>query len=126
MILERLTEHYERLAGNTAATAQLARRGFSWQKMSFCVMLNSDGTLQGFQSLLEPDGKRLVPREMLVPGEAKSSGSGFNPGLLWDNSAYMLAFKTDDQNPGRTRESFEWFLKRHLEIEHQVDHRWFS
>lgn len=117
MILQRLVEHYDRLPAGA-----MAQPGFSWQKISFCVVLDKDGRLQGFQSLLDSEGKRLVPRKMLVPGETKPSGSGINPCLLWDNSSYMLGFKADDTKPERTRESFEAFRQRHLEVEKQVNH----
>src|SRR5579872_6614541 len=126
MILQRLSEHYDRLIGHRETSMQLARPGFSWQKISFCVVLNADGQLQSFQSLLESAGKRPIPRQMLVPGETKPSGSGINPGLLWDNSAYMLGFKAGDTTPKRTRESFEAFRKRHLEMRPQINHPWFE
>jgi len=126
MILQRLAEHYDRLASNRGTAGEIAPPGFSWQKISFCVVLQPDGRFQSLQALLEPEGNRLLPRQMLVPGEAKSSGSGLNPGLLWDNSMYMLGFKADDSKPDRTRASFEAFRKRHLETEKRVSHPWFT
>ena len=126
MILQRLVEYYDRLAEDSQHIDALAKPGFSQQKVSFCVVLNRDGSLQQFQSLLDPVGKRLVPRMMLMPGQAKPSGSGINPCFLWDNAAYMLGYKPDDPKPKRTAESFKAFRSRHLEAEKEVDSKAFS
>jgi CRISPR-associated protein Csd1 len=63
---------------------------------------------------------------MIVCGNAKPSGSGINPGFLWDNPAYMLGYRADDPRPKRTRESFEAFRQRHLDSEKGVSDPEFS
>jgi CRISPR-associated protein Csd1 len=120
MILQRLVEYYDRLAGDPQWADSLAKPGYSVQKISFCVVLEADGTLQQFQSLLDSNQKKQLPRQMLVPGQSKPSGSGINPCFLWDNAAYLLGFKPDDPKPTRTRETFEAFRDRHLEVEQGV------
>lgn len=126
MILQRLVEYYDRLANGTPSDQVMATPGYSWQKVSFCIVLYPDGRLQALQSMLERESKRLVPRELLVPGTAKPSGSGLNPCLLWDNATYMLGFKTDDPNPKRTIASFEAFRERHFDLEKEINHPWFT
>jgi len=98
MILQRLAEHYDRIAAAGDQDKRLPPRGFSRQKVSFCVVLNSDGTLNTFQSLMEQDGKKQIARKMTVPGFTKSSGSGQNPCFLWDNAAYILGYKANDKS----------------------------
>ncbi|HWE95173.1 MAG TPA: type I-C CRISPR-associated protein Cas8c/Csd1 [Tepidisphaeraceae bacterium] len=120
MILQRLVEYYDRLAGDPQWADSLAKPGYSVQKISFCVVLETDGTLQQFQSLLDSNQKKQLPRQMLVPGQSKPPGSGINPCFLWDNAAYLLGFKPDDPKPARTRESFEAFRDRHLNLEQEV------
>lgn len=120
MILQRLVEHYDRLAADPQWSHRLPRQGYSVQKISFCVVLEADGTLQQFQSMLDDGARRPRPQERLVPGQAKPSGSGINPGFLWDNAAYMLGYKANDPKPERTRQSFEAFRDRHLAIEAAV------
>jgi len=120
MILQRLAEHYDRIASNPEN--QLPRSGWSVQKISFCVVLNEDGTLHSFESLLEPDGRRSKPREMLVPGQNKPTGSAVTPCLLWDSSQYMLGYKANDSDPERTRKCFAAFRDFHLELESRFDH----
>lgn len=119
MILQRLAEHYDRIS-STGNDVLIPKPGFSLQKISFCVVLEPDGRLNSFQSLQDQVGKRLVARQLNVPGQSKPSGSGVNPCFLWDNSAYMLGYKPDDPAPERTTECFEAFRKRHLDAEQQV------
>jgi CRISPR-associated protein Csd1 len=121
MILQRLVEYYERIATDPSASNRLPKPGYSLQKISFCVVLSPDGRLQQFQSLLDAGIKRAVPRQLLVPGQSKSSGSGINPCFLWDNAAYMLGFKLDDSNAQRTRECFIAFREKHASVEKEVN-----
>jgi CRISPR-associated protein Csd1 len=121
MILQRLAEHYDRIAADPLAANTLANPGYSLQKCSFCVVLERNGRLQQFQSLLDAGTKKAIPRQLLVPGQSKPSGSGINPCFLWDNAAYVLGFKADDKKPERTRESFAAFRDRHLAVENDVN-----
>jgi CRISPR-associated protein Csd1 len=120
MILQRLVEYYDRLAADPQSADSLAKPGYSLQKISFCIVLEPDGTFQQFQSLLQVAKNKLLPRLLLVPGQAKPSGSGINPCFLWDNASYLLGFKEEDLNPGRTRQSFEAFRDRHVSLASEV------
>lgn len=121
MILQRLVDYYDRLSTDPRSADALAKPGYSLQKVSFCVVLEPDGSLQQFQSLLDAGGKRPLPQLRLVPGQNKPTGIGINPCFLWDNAAYMLGFRPDDPNPQRTRQAFEAFRERHLSAEREVD-----
>lgn len=120
MILQRLVELYDRLAADPAAADALPKPGYSLQKCSFCVVLNPDGSLNTFQSLLDTGKKKPVPRMLLLPGQGKPPGIGINPCFLWDNSGYMLGYKPDDPDPARSRKSFEAFRERHLSLESEI------
>ena len=126
MILQRLAEHYDRIAAAGDQDKRLPPRGFSRQKVSFCVVLNSDGTLNTFQSLMEQDGKKQIARKMTVPGFTKSSGSGQNPCFLWDNAAYILGYKAKDQKPATTSKQFESFRDKHLALQSSLSHPYFD
>lgn len=132
MILQRLVEHYDRLAADPKIAAELPKPGYSRQKVSFCVVLNPDGSLQQFQSLLDTDAKRPIPRQLLVPGQSKPSGSGINPCFLWDNAAYMLGFVPNAtgadggeyaRKSKRAVESFLEFRKEHTKVRGEIDSR---
>ncbi len=118
MILNKLVEYYDRLSAEPES--DIARFGFSRQKISFVVVLNPAGSLSAFQDARTHDGRRAVPRLLVVPGQAKPTGSGLNPGLLWDNAQYMLGYKPDDPKPERTRQAFEAFRDRHAELEEEI------
>ena len=119
MILQALNQYYLRLESDP--NVDVAPFGYSRQKISFCVMLNDDGTLDDF--VVETDGNQEKPRpkSLIVPGGAKPSGSGINPCFLWDNMGYMLGFRPDDEKPERTLETFDAFRKKHLELQPVID-----
>ncbi|MEQ1749892.1 MAG: type I-C CRISPR-associated protein Cas8c/Csd1 [Prosthecobacter sp.] len=128
MILQALNDLYERLADD--ASYELPQPGYSTQKVSFCVVLKPDGTLVDIQDAritrteTTKAGKEKTTqfsRPVLVPGQAKPSGSGLNPCLLWDNSGYMLGYKKDDEKPGRTAEACYEFRKKHVGLEKELN-----
>lgn len=119
MILQSLHDLAQRLADERAYG--LAPPGHSIQKISFRVVLKPSGELFDFQDARQVDGGRLRPPQLAVPGSGKPPGSGINPCFLWDNGGYMLGYKPDDPKPERTRETFEAFRKRHLELEPELD-----
>lgn len=128
MILPALARLYERLAADTAYG--IPARGYSSQKISFCVVLRPDGTLHAIEDAREtvPAGKKTkqIASLKLVPGNAKPSGQGINPCFLWDNTAYMLGYKTDDPKPERSAETYAAFRQKHLDLEKQISTPEFS
>ncbi len=130
MIIPELVRLYDRLAAEGDQT--LAPDGYSRQKISFKVVLKPDGGLHGLEPVQVsiPSGRGGAPKSqpvaMLVPGQAKASGSGLNPGFLWDNAAYLLGFKADDEKPERTRKAFDAFRDRHLAVEKEINDAGFT
>ncbi len=124
MILNALVDYYNRLEADPEE--HVAEFGFSRQKISFVVVLDPNGSLSAIQDARQDDGGRLVPRLLVVPGQAKPPGAGINPGFLWDNTQYMLGFKADDPKPHRTLRAFEAFRDRHLVIESEINDESFS
>jgi CRISPR-associated protein Csd1 len=130
MILQRLAEHYDRIAASADEDCQLAPPGFSKQKISFCIVLEPDGRLNSSQSMQEQKVKALVAKPMLLPGQGKPPGQGLNPCFLWDNAAYMLGcVLAPDPDPEKAQKqkaraslTFEAFRNRHLELEAQIEH----
>ncbi len=119
MILQALNSYYQRLEADP--NADVAPFGYSRQQISFCVVLNDDGTLH--EVIPETDGNTVKPRakQLIVPGQSKSPGKGLNPCFLWDNTGYMLGFKPDDENPVRSIQTFEAFRQRHLDLKSAIN-----
>jgi CRISPR-associated protein Csd1 len=126
MILQRLAEHYDRIAASEDEECQLARPGFSKQKISFSIVLEWDGSLNLIKPEAERESGRRIARSMLVPGQAKPSGQGLNPGFLWDNAAYMLGWSADYDKRARAALCFESFRDKHLAIESRISHPAFT
>lgn len=133
MILQSLAQLYDRLAENPENG--LPKPGYSLQNISFRVVLHMDGSLVDIQdartseTTVDKKGKEKTnarPTPKLVPGQAKPPGQGINPCFLWDNSAYMLGYKPDDPKPERTKETFEAFRQRHLQLEKILQNEEFS
>ena len=128
MILQSLTSLYDRLAEDPANGLPLT--GYSLQKISFCTVLSREGKLIAFEPkqqeiiTIGTNGKeKKITRalDLLVLGQAKPSGQGINPCLLWDNAAYALGFKSDDEKPARTLLCYEAFKAKHLEIKDEIN-----
>ncbi len=128
MILQSLTSLYDRLAEDPANGLPMA--GYSLQKVSFCIVLNREGELIAFEPrqqeiiTIGTNGKEKKTSralDLLVLGQSKPSGQGINPCLLWDNAAYALGFKSDDEKPERTLLCYEAFKAKHLEIKDEID-----
>jgi CRISPR-associated protein Csd1 len=134
MILQSLHQLYGRLAENPSNG--LPRPGYSLQNISFRIVLNPDGTLAGdiqdarsHETVSDKKGKEKTtsrPTPTLMPGQSKPPGQGINPCFLWDNTVYMLGYKPDDDKPDRTREAFEAFKQKHLELESIFQNNEFS
>lgn len=118
MILQKLVQYYDRQAAEP--NSDIAELGFSRQKISFTVVLNPNGTLVAIEDARREERGRAVPRLLVVPGQAKPSGSGINPGFLWDNAQYMFGFKPDDPRPERTQQAFKAFRDRHVALEGEI------
>ena len=124
MIVSALNEYYTRLAGDESV--EISPYGFSRQKIAFEVVISKDGNRYTIHDARIKKGKSERPRLLIVPGGAKPPGAGINPCFMWDNSAYMLSYKIDDTNQDRTKESFEAFRQRHLDLEEEINDEHFS
>ena len=133
MILQALNKLYGRLAADDRY--ELPRPGYSMQKATFCIVLHPDGVIHDIEDARETlnevtrGGKTetsQVPRQLPVPGNSKPSGSGINPCMLWDNTAYLLGYKKDDATPWRSTQCFLASRKHHFSCEEEIADPYFS
>jgi CRISPR-associated protein Csd1 len=118
MILQALNDLFDRLEDD--GRYDLPKPGFSVQKITFCIVLHPDGRLHDIEDIrvVEDRGTSLkaVPRQLLVPGSAKPSGTGISPCTLWDNAEYLLGYKKDNPKPNRSAECQANSAAHHVEI----------
>ncbi len=121
MILPALIDYYERLKADPEK--EVASFGFSSEKISFCLVLNPDGTLAGSgepEDVRREEGGKRRPRGMIVPDRGGRSGAGVKANFLWDNTGYVLE-RDGKGKPERARKMFEAFRDLHEEIADCVD-----
>ncbi|WP_373844793.1 type I-C CRISPR-associated protein Cas8c/Csd1 [Clostridium sp.] len=88
MILQALYKYYNILQNE--GTKELPKEGFSVQKVSFALIISSNGELKGIMDLRDPNGKKILPHEMLVPEQKGRAGKNAPSYFLCDNVKYVL------------------------------------
>ncbi len=125
MPMRALYQLAQRLRGDPSYL--MAPPGRSYQKVSFVVVIERDGSLVGIEDFREADGGKAHPRPVLVLGITKPSGSGINPCFLWDSTEYLLGWSVDPGKLDRARErTFPAFREKHLGVEKEIDDPAFS
>jgi len=109
MILQALNELYQRLARDEESGIPL--RGFSRQPVPFALEIDRDGTLRQVLDLRVQNGKKLAPRQLIVPEPAKRSGTKPPPNFMWDNTGYVLGADNKGK-PKRAAWAFGEFRKK--------------
>lgn len=100
MILESLVRYYEALVEK----GELAKPGWSQVDVSYALDIDIDGHLKRVISLKKQEGKKLVPKRMVVPVQ-KDHTNEIVPNFLCDNSTYYFGIDNKG-NPERSRDCF--------------------
>lgn len=117
MILPALNCYYKRLEKDTNVDIPLL--GFSSKGISFALLLNREGNLLQVLDLRETQGKRLLPKQMIVP-EAVIKSVNIAANFMWDNTGYVLGADNKGK-PERSMKTFEAFKKLHHDIGEGLD-----
>lgn len=128
MILTSLAKYYDRLVENPNPNNGLPRvpdYGFSEERISYILLLNSNGQLVDIQHNFSVDTKQKG-KYLTVPWSFKRSGKftekAFKEGknnafFLWDKTAYCLGIESSDKNNWKTSQlTFEAFKKLHVDL----------
>ncbi|MGE5472602.1 MAG: type I-C CRISPR-associated protein Cas8c/Csd1 [Ignavibacteriales bacterium] len=107
MIINALNKYYEILAEDEKSEIPLY--GYSVAKVGFALNISKDGELLDVISLKDEinNGKKLVPRLMIVPEQIKRSGTKAPPNFLCDNNKYVLGIDKDSKVCKKEFESFK-------------------
>jgi CRISPR-associated protein Csd1 len=108
-VLQALDGYYARMAARGEAEAP----GWSREKISFAVVISSQGGPVECLDLRQQSGKKLVPRLLGVPAAVKRTVA-ILPNLLWDKTAYALG-RTGGAGR-RTVEEHAAFRALHAEV----------
>ncbi|MEE9302317.1 MAG: type I-C CRISPR-associated protein Cas8c/Csd1 [Thiotrichaceae bacterium] len=124
MILTALNQYYDRLADSPDPYSGLAvvpSFGFSYEKISYVLVISTEGELLDVINHQDISGKKPQPKLMPVPRPEKRT-SGIKSNFLWDKSAYVLGVQAnpDKKTIGETPwlespETFQEFKRLHVE-----------
>ncbi len=94
MILQALVNYYERLAKQDNV---LPAYGWSWEKISYCIVLKDDGSILEIQPVektkhIHPKTQKVTYTlaSLIVPVYPEGRTSGVKANYIWDNTAYVL------------------------------------
>lgn len=117
MILQALTEYYETLSLQNNLNQDIPRFGWSKTTATFCILLDSTGTVKEFIPLINENKKG---RPVTVPVQLKRSGINPPPYFLCDSATYMLGLENGVATP-RALKYFQAFSELHQKLLKNVD-----
>lgn len=107
-MLQGLVRYYERLE----KTGEVAPPGYSSERISFAVVLASDGSVMDVDDLRDHSWKKPQPKALMVPRATKRT-SGVASNFLWDKTAYVFGASATSK---RVSEEHAAFRKLHKEL----------
>jgi len=121
MILTALDRYYDRLL--SLPDADIAPIGYSYEKISYALVINQSGDLIDVMDLRDTSSKKPRARPMSVP-QPEIRTAGVKPFFLWDKSTYVLGLGVNQESAeakearrrNRIREEHEAFVAYHREV----------
>lgn len=116
--LSALIAYYGRLENDPSQS--VAQFGSSQEKIHFQLVLESDGSVAGFDDIRNPNDRgKPIPRLLVVPDGGGRSGTGLKPFFCWDNTGYCLG-RDNKEKPVRAQGMFEAFRQLHLSMLNEI------
>jgi CRISPR-associated protein Csd1 len=106
MILQALSGYYDRLSAR--ADGSISPPGYSYQSISFAVLLSADGAVVDIQDLRQVEDKKVRPISLLVPQPPKRSGRNPPPAFMSDKAGYVFGVQRDKEDKTKTVENTEY------------------
>ena len=117
MILQSLYKLYDRLAQDDQS--EITPIGFSPQKVSFRVIIKSDGSLLSITPIMDALSKKPFVN-LVVPEHKVRSGSKILPQFLCDKANYCLGVDPKSGNRTEFEKHFKAFKELHLAAESEI------
>ena len=111
MILQALYNYYIRQSSRE--NSDIPQLYFSREKISFCLVIDSNGDLIQVNDMREGESKKR-PVLVTVP-ERVIRTSQPEPNFLWDNAKYIFGIDDFEQKDKRSIECYQSFIKFHEE-----------
>ncbi|MDF2636887.1 MAG: CRISPR-associated protein Csd1 family, partial [Pelosinus sp.] len=110
MILQALNDHYQRLLEEE--DSEIAPPGYSSAKVSYALILNLAGDIVDILTLAKVEGKKNIPKVLLVPEQAIRT-SGVSANILCDNCSYIIGIeRSKDGEIKVSQEKYADFKKK--------------
>lgn len=103
MILQALVRNYQRLIERRAEG--IAPYGYSPEKISYEIVLATDGAVLAVNDIRDTTGKKPQPRVLQVPQPPKRA-SNIAPCFLWDKTSYVLGVSATSKRTDKEHEAF--------------------
>lgn len=123
MILQSLHKLYDRLSADPAY--EIAKPGYSPQKISFRIVIKRNGELFSIQPISDPSTKKPFVN-YLVPKHQVRSGTKILPQFLCDKANYCLGVDPKTGDHGKFERQFAAFKEMHLGVESEIGSREYS
>lgn len=106
MIIHALDHLYQRLSQDV--NSGIAPRGFSSEKIDFCLVIDLQGRLVAIDDLRVPTakGNKFLSRVMLVP-KAEKRTVGIKSNFAWDKTAYVLGVSLTSKRLAQEHQAFK-------------------
>lgn len=88
MILSALSDYYDVLSNKV--NSQVAKPGFSSERLDFCLVLDLDGNLLDIEDLRDLSNKKPKAKTYMVPAAFGRPGRVLKPFSFWDKTSYSL------------------------------------
>jgi CRISPR-associated protein Csd1 len=104
MILQALSELYHRLVAQ--GVAGIAPHGYSPEKISYEILLATDGEVLAVNDIRNTLGKKPQPAILEVPQPEKRT-VGIRPNFLWDKTSYTLGVSNTSKRVDQEHAAFK-------------------
>ena len=104
-LLQALVGLHERQS--SGAEASTPPDGFTRERISFALILGTNGIVIGMNDKRDPKGNKSVPKLINVPRLGTQRTSGIVPNFLWDKTAYTLGVSLTSTRVEREHEAFK-------------------